>query len=632
MAESFSLREVLDRLRDPNPAHGQEALRAFERSSSADTLNRFRQQAKELQLSIAIDLCAVLGHGSSPAVVGLLGDYAQREDAGLRERALNALQRIAPAIRMDVLIDLLDCDFAEVRREVCRMLGASANEAPRSGLVERLEDDDAEVVLAALGALQRLDIKDSAPEVATLLRHHDPRVRREAIQILVPLATESHFPAERLARLVADDADDEVRGAACWAFGRRPFEAGLDALRHVMMKDESPVMRAAAAAALGSYDDEGVIHDLIVRAATDRSADVAINCRRALNRMPPETTLAVCGGLLGKGEGTVRMQAAAILGTLSDDGACSLLLKFLHAEKDALVRAAIVEALGNGGWPRAWKAIMRCVEEEATVAFAAVAALGLLLDAEHVMEYAMLIDRREENTIRETVLKRLALYGRGRELPESVVPLIRPFFKIGSTNLAMLSAEVLACVPKPGLARLILGAMAQTEEPALVEAYAKAAMILAKDSAYNLLKVVGAPRMREVQRVLEARGEVGRHGRKLCLMLARLARQETKGALECLDAAGIVDPEAMAAAIRVAEEEDCAILVRAWSRHHVSAALPFEQLFGSRSAEVRLAALEALPDSEGEGMLRRVVDLALLDDDEAIREAARVKTKTLVEA
>lgn len=153
---------------------------------------------------------------------------------------------------------------AVVRRRLAVVLAGHLGDVAtaRAGL----EDDDAAVRAAALGALLRAGALDDQT-LASATSDLDPRVRRRAAEVAVT------HPAVVLAPLLTD-ADPTVVEVACWAAGEREHrpEAGIvAALATVAGGHADPLCREAAVAALGALGDpEGL--PAILAATTDKPA------------------------------------------------------------------------------------------------------------------------------------------------------------------------------------------------------------------------------------------------------------------------------------------------------------------------------------------------------------------------
>lgn len=129
-----------------------------------------------------------------------------------------------------------------------------------------LDSDDPAVRAAALGALQRLGVVDTA-QLAASLSDADPTVRRRAVTIAA-----RHPDVELLAAL--SDRDASVVEVAAWACGEREVVSDEIFERLVVLATDAkadPLVRESSVAALGALgDDRGI--DAILAATADKPA------------------------------------------------------------------------------------------------------------------------------------------------------------------------------------------------------------------------------------------------------------------------------------------------------------------------------------------------------------------------
>lgn len=113
-----------------------------------------------------------------------------------------------------------------------------------------LDDTDASVRAAALHALERTGTLTDG-QVTAALDDPDPQVRRQAAELA------GRRPTIDLGPLLRDD-DDTVVEIAAWACGEQEqiADATLARLVELTTEAEQPLVREAAAAALGAIGDE----------------------------------------------------------------------------------------------------------------------------------------------------------------------------------------------------------------------------------------------------------------------------------------------------------------------------------------------------------------------------------------
>jgi HEAT repeat protein len=630
---SESLHEMVNALRDPMVTRRREALMRLERDWDIERIQAFVVHAETLNPAVCLELCGVLAHATTPELVTLLGAYARSGEPVLRQRAIEALERVPVAARQETVVGLLQAAEPATREAACRMLGVSGDPAPVPELTDRLRDESPTVVIAAIEALRRLDAREVVREVQNALNHRDPRVRAAALEALVELASGT-FPTQTVAALLEADPEENVRMAAAAALGARTSRPGRRALLGALESDDRGAVRSAAAMALANYSDEEVLKRLLITTREASDPALALACRRALGAADAMTLLETCRGMLDDDEASLRLEAARSLGDLSLRETSRLLGERLRVEKEPTVRAALLDALGRGGWREHWTAIRGSIGRDAVEARAAIEALGDLLDDGHIHDYAGLLADVETGSLQELILRRLVLYGRIHGLPPALRSVLAPFLAEHGRPTAVLAAEAMGYLREADAVEDLLAAAGETHERDLVRATAVAALRLLDDDAMALHERAGVENLTTVARVLGHAGSLGERGAELCVRLARSAARNTAGAEEALEAAANVEPASLVTALAEAAPDEAEAMIRAWKRlpdaQRAAVPLDFVTLLRSPAGRVRLAVLESLTFESGAPLLPVIADMAITDGDESVRVSARRATRRVV--
>ena len=180
--------------------------------------------------------CSLMEAGAATKVRSALKDEAEM----VRATAVKCWRKLKLDTPADIK-DLLYDDEASVQREVLLTYKEGADAATLTAIKESLSDfapSAAKVALEIL--LARKAEVDGLPEaVSELMDHQSPSVRRATIRDVGSASYKSPVVAKKLARLLWDDPDDQVRGAAhrllgAWAGADAPAfdpEAETDARR-----------------------------------------------------------------------------------------------------------------------------------------------------------------------------------------------------------------------------------------------------------------------------------------------------------------------------------------------------------------------------------------------------------------
>ncbi|WP_421120994.1 HEAT repeat domain-containing protein [Aquihabitans daechungensis] len=141
---------------------------------------------------------------------------------------------------------------AQRRRRQAAVAGHQGDETTPRRL---LDDPDAAVRSAALGALQRLGAI-TAEDLTGGLRDAHPDVRRRTLELVATLRGQGASERVLIVPLL-DDPDDTVVEVAAWASGERePAEPGAVARLSVLAQEaDDALVRESAVAALGSLGD-----------------------------------------------------------------------------------------------------------------------------------------------------------------------------------------------------------------------------------------------------------------------------------------------------------------------------------------------------------------------------------------
>jgi HEAT repeat protein len=230
----------------------------------------------------------------------------------------------------------------DVRRAAATALGQIDDPAVTEPLIEALADSDDQTAQLAADALGRRD--------------------------------------EALPRLLhaLGASDGATRGGACYALGLLNDFSATDPLGRILADDPDPVVRRAAATALGRMGGSEVTQALLRCLADTGVSDTAAAKLAGLSQ-PPITELVA---LLKKGVPAQRQAAATALGQLTAFDFVGELINALHDENPH-VRAAIIDSLGRKRSARALEplsAVLQDEEERGSLRARAARALGAIGD------------------------------------------------------------------------------------------------------------------------------------------------------------------------------------------------------------------------------------------------------------
>lgn len=369
LAAADALGPILDRTHPPD-------------GRAADPLLVLAGDGNEALRSKAVRLLGKLGAPrAGPTLLRIL-----EEDAGrLRLEAVRALGRIRAPGATGRLLPLLDDPDAQLRTEVALAIGRIADAAAVPLLVARVTQvrpSDRASALLALGLVLRAHPDRAALDLlTTIARGADEGLAARAVDALS--RSRAADGAERLAPVVTA-ADEWTRAKAVDALSSFAGARARTLLHEALRRDESPLVRAAAAWALGRHpgaesvraleaalDDPGwgvATNAIASLAALDARGAAARICRHARDADPMLAAAALRAGVtlaapcgrpealrqaLAARSGLVREIAARLLAGTQDREARDALQTCADLELDSAVARACGDALRHRSDARA---------------------------------------------------------------------------------------------------------------------------------------------------------------------------------------------------------------------------------------------------------------------------------------
>ena len=223
-----------------------------------------------------------LGQIRAPEAVAPLVAALREPDRNLRRAAAEGLGEIADPRSAPDLIVALEDEHWSVRSAAATALGRVASPKATLALIARADDPDDTVRRAAVLALGELRDARAAPRLVAALA--DPALQaaaRESLRRLGPQVLPEMEQALSRGTLAADARKllVDLAGRFEDPAARRLLLAGLE--------DESPAVRAEAAAALGDGGFREALRPLVDRKASDPSPEVRQAAASALRKLQP---------------------------------------------------------------------------------------------------------------------------------------------------------------------------------------------------------------------------------------------------------------------------------------------------------------------------------------------------------
>jgi HEAT repeat protein len=249
-----------------------------------------------------------------------------------------------------VALEILSRGLAEedTREPSARGLVAAGELArPRLRQLASDSEDDVTIALAA-EALVKLGDRRMVDWLEERLAHEEPPVRAAAVRVLGATSDDEGFFVEHL-----NDHDSRVRAAAVTSLARRQnVDWAADLLSEASIRDPAPAIRGSALRILARIDASQLLLDT-ARAALDQPENpttVRIAAIQALAHVDDiNSAELLLLDVLGNGEPTEQLRAAAVLASYGNDMGHEYLRRALNDPNVATAGGAAVAASSIGG-------------------------------------------------------------------------------------------------------------------------------------------------------------------------------------------------------------------------------------------------------------------------------------------
>lgn len=263
-------------------------------------------------------------------------------DQEVREGAVNALVRLAPACRDEVTAiarGLAVSPAPDSRRNAAAIYAALADSERLALLVK---DEDPQVRRSAVTALAGLGIPDCLGNLVMALVDEDPDVRIAAATGLGDMRSEACIEPLILS---LGDGDPWVRCAALRSLGKIGGERSLDAIEGLLDNADGVVL-ITALEVLGGLGGERALH-LVKKGLESSDEEVVKSAVDILSRNGSSWLDEYGDRLLLHPHWDVRCAAVRAMAHLLGESAAERLGRALESEQDELVRGEIRDLLGR---------------------------------------------------------------------------------------------------------------------------------------------------------------------------------------------------------------------------------------------------------------------------------------------
>lgn len=206
------------------------------------------------------------------------------------------------------------------------------------------------LVWEALEHGEKVECLDCIPTVAPLLYDANAKNREIAAWWLRRRILGVFGPGEvyqQTLTTLTGDPDPVRRSYAAYALGKFFLAPGITACAQALASDSSPLVRAAAASALGRLNDDGA--GALARALSDTDPTVKVAALGSAARINSFSGLTSVAALTTDASSDVRRRAIEVLDALGAKDAVAPVAAAAQSDTDARVRAVACHALGTFG-------------------------------------------------------------------------------------------------------------------------------------------------------------------------------------------------------------------------------------------------------------------------------------------
>lgn len=285
-ADPATVDALVKALKDPDAGVREAAAESLGRLADARALDGLLAAASDSDAKVRAAVVEALAALQETRAIPVLAKALKDSSSAVRREAAEALSRLDEAPEaVEPLVSALQDTDVHVRLAAVQGLAARKDKRALAALAGLVKDSSAEVRAAAVCALGELQDASSIPALTTALKDENEEVREQAVRALGNLGSPKAIPAlveatkdrsadvrsgaaSALAELhdaanspqvvsalkaLLDDSSSEVREQAINALSEIRDAGALQALI-AAMQSKDPVVRKAAAAALGQRD------------------------------------------------------------------------------------------------------------------------------------------------------------------------------------------------------------------------------------------------------------------------------------------------------------------------------------------------------------------------------------------
>lgn len=247
----------------------------------------------------------------------------------------------------DILVKALAGESDEkVRKEIIQILYEKKDPRALDPLLASLKMSTSPDVLAStLAALGQLGDKRAISHITNFLTHENREVVQSAVRTLGKIGDEA-VAAILLAMLTDPKTDSEVTYDLVNALGELKYKPAFPELRKIAVNTAKPnYLRAFAVTALGRIGDTRALDVFLTMLKTEKNSIIRARVIAALGEMKTEQSVQYLKVALGDADKTIRYQAVQAAGKSGSRALVPALLYRLKYDEEPKIMVAAAEAL-----------------------------------------------------------------------------------------------------------------------------------------------------------------------------------------------------------------------------------------------------------------------------------------------
>ncbi|GEM_PF-4097628 len=589
----------------------------------------FCKFAKDLNYIKAKKICPLLSLTNAKPCIELLIEYTKNKDKDLSLEAFNALRKIDGYNAQKYVLSLLEDVNSELCIPVINLLCYYGLGFDIAYIRRLLKSTSEKVIEATLLSLSKLNFKKSARKnladlLLNCLTHNSVTIRKLSAEQICYLPITSK-PLQILLQALQTEADIEVKIYLCKIFGKHQLKDAISTLLNILENETNQnILRKSAVEALANYPQENVAFKIINVMATKIHPELKRTCIQSLGAMPEELIIHISNNSMQSQNANIRIIGYELAGLLAlpetEDNFCN----WWQQEKDTNVILHIIEIAGQAGFKKAWPQIREALKTDELTSYTAVQSLSSILTKKNLYDFSSILEEEHPNSIYESVLSRLEMWGQNHTLPEEIAISVKSKLKHPYLNIAILACRVSAHIKNKTLSIEMLNLLQESSEIELLKAISKSLLYQHNYSLYEL--ITQFPEYHAKLKLIIKYASSIKAEKQAIIYLAKQASNGLNWATNALISMAQYDLKPLNEILSESTHSYNLALIEAWVLADLSQQLkhplPIKHLLTLPQKEIRIATLLHPPHLINSNIYASIIDASLFDEELSVRKLA----------